>query len=167
MDHPDNDVRVDGVHVVKAAGIGETVVVEEGGLGVDPVGPHRPTPPLLRRKRLHQAEGVQLVLGKQRRRHVSRKGRRRREERVEEVGGGGGGGVGGSVEREERVEEGGGVEREVVGGDEEAGLVVAVEGGREGVAEAEEGLASPWGVGGRGIALEAAEDLQRAGRARV
>lgn len=145
MDHPDGDVGVDGVHVVKAAGVGEAVVVEERGVWVDPVGPHRPIRPLIHRERLHEAEGVELVLGQESRRDINgERRRRRRKERVEEVGGGGEVG-GGAVEGEERVEEVGGVEREVVGGHEEAGLEVEVEGvvRGEGVAEAEEGLASP------------------------
>lgn len=71
MDRPDNDVSVvaapvSGVDVIEPAGIGEAVVVEEGGSGVDAVGTHGPMGVgSTLREGLHEAEGVVLVLGQQ------------------------------------------------------------------------------------------------------
>lgn len=69
MDRPDDDVSVvaapvSGIDVIEPAGIGEAVVVEEGGGGVDAVGTHGPMGVgSTLREGLHEAEGVVLVLG--------------------------------------------------------------------------------------------------------
>lgn len=66
MDRPHNDVSTTlviprgDVNIIKPAGIGKAVMVEEGSSGIDAIGPHGS----LGGGWVHEAKGIALVLGK-------------------------------------------------------------------------------------------------------
>ncbi|GFZ20964.1 ASH1-related protein 2 [Actinidia rufa] len=179
VNRPHNDVGIEtpsvgSIHVIESTSIRKAIVIEKRSVRVNTVSPNRSL--TVFGKRLHQAKGVELVLGQQRRRELwgeAEFGGRRREGRhegVEETGGGSGG-VGGlfcALKREKSAEIGRGNGGQVVGGDEEACLDLAVVGERRRRSEEAEGLADPGGVGGGeggGAAGGAAEVGEGAGGA--
>lgn len=87
MENPDDHVGVVGVHIVESTSIWKAVMVEERGLGIDSISANTSLKVLLV-ERLHQAEGVESVLGQEGSRQVNARVRRKGEEGVEEMGSG-------------------------------------------------------------------------------
>lgn len=95
MDCPHDDIGVplsSPIDVIEPASVRQAIMVEKGGVGVDPISPHFPIPAV---ERLHQPKGVRFVLGEERGGEFEREsGRGRREDGGEEVVEGGGVDVG-------------------------------------------------------------------------
>ena len=68
MNNSNGDVSITvggSIHIIESASVGETIVVKERSFGVDSISSDGSLAAKCKRRRLHQTESIELVLGEQ------------------------------------------------------------------------------------------------------